>query len=58
MEVCLRLNGWTLNLSDDAAYDLVLRTASSELDKSEMAQILRRNSSSTEAGEDEAPNGT
>ncbi len=58
MEVCLRLNGWTLNLSDDAAYDLVLRTASSELDKSEIAQILRRNSSSSEAGEDEAPNGT
>lgn len=45
VDIFLRLNDLRLDLSDDEAYDLVIRSASSELDKNEIAEILRTSTS-------------
>lgn len=45
VDIFVRLNELRLDLSDDEAYDLVIRSASSELDKHEIAEILRTSTS-------------
>lgn len=45
MDVFLRLNGLRLDLSDEAAHDLVTRAANSEFDKEAIVGILRSNTS-------------
>jgi death on curing protein len=47
MDVFLRLNGLRLELSNEAAYDLVIGAAKSELDKEAISEIIRANTSST-----------
>lgn len=43
MDVFLRINGMTLTLSDDDVFNLVMRAASGQAEKEEIAQIVRRN---------------
>jgi death-on-curing protein len=41
MDVCLRLNGWQLTVSDDDAYELTMRVARGEAGKEAIAEWLR-----------------
>ena len=41
MEAFLRLNGYNLNLTDDEAYDMVMRVAQGEMTKEEHSRIHR-----------------
>ncbi len=37
MDTFLRFNGWALNLTDDRAYDLVMRVARGTMTKEELS---------------------
>lgn len=41
MDICLRLNGWRLTLSDDEAYELTMSVARGESGKEAIAELLR-----------------
>lgn len=44
-DVFLRINGFRLTLSDDETFDLVIKAAASDIDKTEIAEVLRANTS-------------
>lgn len=42
MEAFLRLNGYSLNLSDEEAYNMVMQVAQSEITKEELSSFLEQ----------------
>ena len=42
MEAFLRLNGHNLNLTDDEAYDMVMRVAQGEITKEELSRFVEQ----------------
>lgn len=40
MDVFLRMNGYSLSLTDDQSYELVLKVAQDEISKEELANYL------------------